>query len=259
MLSPDVDPAGPARHGGVQRLPLLRGVLPGVSGDGEPVGVREGRPRLPRQPLPQLRRVPLRVPVRPAARVRHQRAADAGRSAAGIVRGVLLAGVAGRRLPGSQLVKSWAAGCRFERRADRVGAGLRRRSVAGAAGGDFYRVVPHDVMVGLFGLAGVFALRCVSRSAVGGAARSFVASGFSRTAERPAKAGRYAQALRDALTLRHLHGGGVDCTDGGGTAVAVAPLLSPSDDVRLRAVLRVHERRGPLSRRFRLARAVRLR
>ena len=34
MLSPEAARAGPARDDGLQRLPLLRGVLPGVSGDG---------------------------------------------------------------------------------------------------------------------------------------------------------------------------------------------------------------------------------
>jgi citrate/tricarballylate utilization protein len=39
-----------------------------------------------------------------------------------------------------------------------------------------------------------------------------VASAFRRTA-RPAEAGRYRRGLLDALTLRHLHGTGVDCTN----------------------------------------------
>ena len=80
--------------------------------------------------------------------------------------------------------------------------------------GDFYGVVPHGVMVGLFGLAGAFAFLALSIGFVR-ALRAFsppVASGFGRTAERPAKAGRYGQGLKDALTLRHLHGGGADCT-----------------------------------------------
>ena len=74
--------AGAARDDGVQCLPLLRAVLPGVPGDGAAADVHGRRPRLPREPLPQLRRVPLRVPVRAAARVRHQRAADAGSTSA---------------------------------------------------------------------------------------------------------------------------------------------------------------------------------
>ena len=65
-----------AQHAGLQRLPLLRGLLRGVSGDGAAADVREGGPALSRQPLPQLRRVLLRLPVRAAARVRRQRAAQ---------------------------------------------------------------------------------------------------------------------------------------------------------------------------------------
>jgi citrate/tricarballylate utilization protein len=84
--------------------------------------------------------------------------------------------------------------------------------------GDFYGVVPHGVMVGLFGLAGGFALLALSIGFVR-ALRAFhppvfkppVASGFRRTSVRP-KGGRYVQGIRDALTLRHLHGGGTDCT-----------------------------------------------
>jgi citrate/tricarballylate utilization protein len=93
-------------------------------------------------------------------------------------------------------------------------------------GGDFYRVVPHGVMVALFGLVGVFATLAL---AIGcwRAARSFrapVATGFSvasafltpvalaegvsRTAT-----GGFWSGLRDALTLRHLHASGADCTD----------------------------------------------
>ena len=49
------------------------------------------RSRLPGQPLSQLRRVSLRLPVRAAARVRHQRAADAGGDPAAFVPGVRLA------------------------------------------------------------------------------------------------------------------------------------------------------------------------
>ena len=71
--------------------------------------------------------------------------------------------------------------------------------------GDFYGVIPHNVMVGLFGAAGGFAAVALGIGCLR-AWRSFAASG------RPAKAGRYGQGLWDALTLRHLHGDGVDCT-----------------------------------------------
>ena len=85
--------------------------------------------------------------------------------------------------------------------------------------GDFYAVVPHGAMVGLFGVVGVFAVFALAMGYLR-ATRSFVASGFTRTderpaeaGERPAKAGRYGRGLLDALTLRHLHGSGQDCTD----------------------------------------------
>jgi citrate/tricarballylate utilization protein len=79
--------------------------------------------------------------------------------------------------------------------------------------GDFYGVIPHGAMVRLFGLAGGFALLAL---AIGcwRAARAFrhvpgVASGFSRTSDRT----WILRGLRDALTLRHLHSSGTDCTD----------------------------------------------
>jgi citrate/tricarballylate utilization protein len=72
------------------------------------------------------------------------------------------------------------------------------------ATGDFYRVVPHGVMIALFGGVFVFVL-----AALGIGVRRFwkgVGSHLSRT---PAS-GR--DALADVLNLRHLHGSGVDCT-----------------------------------------------
>ena len=82
-------------------------------------------------------------------------------------------------------------------------------------GGDFYRVVPHGVMVALFGLVGVFALLALVVGCVR-AVRAFDAplapdpSGpEQRAAQRPARL----RGLWDALTLRYLHGSGADCTD----------------------------------------------
>ena len=66
----------------LQRLPLLRRLLRGVPGDDPPAGVRQGRRPLPRQPVPQLRRLPARLPVRAAARIRRERAAGDGRRCA---------------------------------------------------------------------------------------------------------------------------------------------------------------------------------
>ena len=128
--------------------------------------------------------------------------------------------------------------------------------------GDFYAVVPHGVMVALFGLAGgVCPARAFDRLRQGAArvpsARSVRLSGPA--AERPAEAGRYCGGSRDALTLRHLHASRRGLHRRRGTAVALAPALSPSDPVRLRPVLCLDERGGTLPRRFRLARALRLR
>ena len=72
--------------------------------------------------------------------------------------------------------------------------------------GDFYGVLPHDVMVGLFGGVGLF---CVVALWIGVA--RFWRDLRSRETESPSGAD-FVQALRDVLTLRHLHGGGADCT-----------------------------------------------
>ena len=72
---------GRARAADLQRLPLLRRLLRGVPGDDAPARVRAGRRALPGQPVPQLRRLPARLPVRAAARVRRQRAARDGAGA----------------------------------------------------------------------------------------------------------------------------------------------------------------------------------
>ena len=65
-----------------------------------------------------------------------------------------------------------------------------------ARGGDFYGVIPHDAMVLLFGIAGLFAVAAI---AIGHARFK---AGFTFEPE----------AARDVLTLRHLHDAG-DCVD----------------------------------------------
>jgi citrate/tricarballylate utilization protein len=72
--------------------------------------------------------------------------------------------------------------------------------------GDFYSVMSHEVMVGVFGVVGLFVVAALSVGLVR-ATRSFAMSSDS-----PANAGSYVHALRDAMSLRHLHGSGVDCT-----------------------------------------------
>ncbi len=72
--------------------------------------------------------------------------------------------------------------------------------------GDFYGVIPHDVMVALFGGVGVFSALALWI----GVAR-FWRDVRGAEAHSPAAADLI-RALRDVLTLRHLQGGGVDCT-----------------------------------------------
>lgn len=83
--------------------------------------------------------------------------------------------------------------------------------------GDFYSVMPHSAMVALFMAAGLFAVGALA-VACGRFVREtgFTTAGSSRPAADGSRA-RFGfpalSALRDALTLRHLHGTGADCTD----------------------------------------------
>jgi citrate/tricarballylate utilization protein len=76
-----------------------------------------------------------------------------------------------------------------------------------AGQGNFYAVVPHAVMVALFGAAGLFVAAALTIGIVR----------FWRDIQRgspAASAADVSRGLRDALTLRHLHTTGVDCTSG---------------------------------------------
>jgi len=81
--------------------------------------------------------------------------------------------------------------------------------------GDFYAVVPHGVMVTLFGLVFLFAVvamavgvvRFVSHIRGQGWGRSEGQSGGRSKGQTPAP-------IRDILTLRHLHASGADCVSG---------------------------------------------
>jgi citrate/tricarballylate utilization protein len=77
------------------------------------------------------------------------------------------------------------------------------------ATGDFYAVVPHRVMVALFGSVALFVLLALG---VGGARFWRAARGASGSTTSSAVA--WARTVRDVATLRHLHGGGVDCPSG---------------------------------------------
>jgi citrate/tricarballylate utilization protein len=84
-----------------------------------------------------------------------------------------------------------------------------------ATSGEFYAVVPHGVMVSLFGGVGLFVLMALAiglrrfNAAIHADATSSAQPLGSR--ERPSGSDVW-RGLRDALTLRHLHSTGVDCT-----------------------------------------------
>lgn len=73
--------------------------------------------------------------------------------------------------------------------------------------GDFYAVMPHGVMVALFGGVGLFVLLALAIG-VTRARRDFDSSNTGRTGEMARASGR---SIRDVLTLRHLHATGEDC------------------------------------------------
>ena len=116
--------------------------------------------------------------------------------------------------------------------------------------GDFYGVLPHDVMVALFGGVFLFVVVAIGigvvrfwRDVRGGEAHGPTAADLGR-------------ALRDVLTLRHLHGSGVDCTSAEEQRDAAATLVPPLHVLRIPAVFRVDVGGGPLSHRVRMAGAV---
>lgn len=82
---------------------------------------------------------------------------------------------------------------------------------APARAADFYGVLPHGVMVTLFGSVGTFALIAVAAGLT--RFRRDIAAGRSRRAHARGGARPAAAAFRDALTLRNLHAHGTDCTD----------------------------------------------
>jgi citrate/tricarballylate utilization protein len=91
-----------------------------------------------------------------------------------------------------------------------LGAGLMTILVAARTplwrshAGDFYQVVPHRLMVALFGVVSVAVLTAL------GIGRARFLRATKR--EKDASAGSPAfEALSDVVTLRHLHGNGVDC------------------------------------------------
>ena len=81
---------------------------------------------------------------------------------------------------------------------------------AADARGDFYAVIPHDVMVGIFGVAAsliVMSLTIGVARALGGFGGPALSGQAVGGPERAAL-----RAIVDVLTLRHLHATGEDCT-----------------------------------------------
>jgi citrate/tricarballylate utilization protein len=76
---------------------------------------------------------------------------------------------------------------------------------AGVTGADFYAVIPHHVMVGLFGVAGGFAAAAL------GVALARYWRTLDAASAAPVTASAVLRALRDGLSLRHLHDSGPDC------------------------------------------------
>ena len=147
----DADRRGGAAAADLQCLPLLRRLLRGVSGDDAPARIRQGRRRLPGKPVPQLRRLPARLPVRAAARIRGQCSAGDGEGARADLLGLCLA--AGVRAPVPAQRRGACA--RAGRRPGAVpGAGGRaqRQSVAEPAGRKFLRVFRTICWSSMFGV-----------------------------------------------------------------------------------------------------------
>jgi len=77
---------------------------------------------------------------------------------------------------------------------------------------DFYAVIPHDVMVAIFGAVGLF-LVAVLWVGFRRARDEFRGPGLSAQATGgPERAAPRSSVFRDVLTLRHLHATGEDCT-----------------------------------------------
>jgi citrate/tricarballylate utilization protein len=73
-------------------------------------------------------------------------------------------------------------------------------------GGDFYRVMPHDVMVAVFGGVSAFVVAAL----ITGLVRFWRDAGAGAAAPMPRLA--LTRAFGDVLTLKYLHADGVDCT-----------------------------------------------
>ena len=180
-------------------------VLPGVSGAREATDVRGRRSHVSGEPVPQLRRVPVCLSVRAAARIRHQRA-DRCSPKCDRVRTRRTPGrprSAGRfaATPFAPALLRWHSSSRCWCSRRRASA---RRSWSSDGSADFYGVIPHGAMV--------TTLRCgVALRADRAGDLGTCDSGATRRRHGRARLRDWPGAVRDALTLRHLHGSGLDC------------------------------------------------
>jgi citrate/tricarballylate utilization protein len=104
-----------------------------------------------------------------------------------------------------------------------LASALAARTFEARGTADFYSVIPHDVMVTVLGIAGLFAVIALSigyRRFTRGIANQSIADLKGPRSMRegvadledPRRRG-IAAATRDALTLKHLHATGQDCVD----------------------------------------------
>ena len=211
--------------------------------------VRRGRRALPRQPVPQLRRLPARLPVRAAARVRGQRAAAMAQVRRETYADYAWPAAFGAlyRRNGLTLSLALAAGAGAVPGAGRCAHGT---AVARAAGRQLLRRLPAqpDGVAVRAGVPVRGARAWPSACGASGAGRERRA----RARPRPPR-----EATRHVLALKYLDGGhGDGCNDEDDRVHAGAPALPPLHLLRLPAVLRGHLRRDALPLRLRLAGAV---
>ncbi len=76
-----------------------------------------------------------------------------------------------------------------------------------APDGNFYRVIPHEIMAGTFGAVGLFILLAL----IIGCLRAW--RDIGEPIAELAHPGAWRQALADAFTMKYLHGGGVGCSE----------------------------------------------
>ena len=99
-------------------------------------------------------------------------------------------------------------------------AGPRGLLAAHTGAGSFYAVLPHGLMVAIFGASFLFSLAALAIGAV----RYWRAVNVPGPNAAPASGAATAQAARDALTLRYLDGGGDGCPVRSGLDFAPTPL-----------------------------------